>query len=453
MNRLWRNRRAGNLTRQPGDISPVAVLWDQSLIWGLVCIETMESLGVPYRLLSGGEIARGALDGYRVLLVPGGWASHKLGALGKDGGEQIRRFIHVGGTYLGFCGGAGLALSSPPSLNLLPLKRLPLSSRLPSASGELWITGVPEHEVWKDLPLQIPISVWWPSQFAFEPCDSIVPIATYSATGKDFWVADLPMADLKSALLDMREWEKTYGINLDPSRILGHPAILGARLGRGVLILSYPHLETPGDFWGNRLFLNVLDYLDRISFMDPRPHVPKHDDMAASPMRPTRKCLSPLERSKEQLDSLIRFGERHLLWNWRSPWLLRWRRGIRGLEYGTLAVVGKFLARQFRGLAVDEDRADPWVEALEDIAKDVEEFCHQARLLLLEERLSAQSGNLTKLGSINTRVDSLRTLLFGDQMNHSGLSRTLFDKLDSLLLRSLRLQQAMGLRVSLTEPS
>lgn len=435
---------AGSPTGSHGTIHPIAVFWDQSLIWGLVCIETLETLGVPYRLLSGSEIAGGVLDEYRVLLVPGGWASHKLGALGQKGAERVRQFIEDGGNYLGFCGGAGLALSSPPSLNLLPLKRLPLSRRLPSASGELWITGVPGHEAWKDLPLQIPVSVWWPSQFAFEPCDSIASIATYSATGKDFWVADLPAADMKNASLDMGEWERTYGINLDPSRILGHPAVLEARLGQGALILSYPHLETPGDFWGNRLFLNVLDYLDRISSRDLGHRTQGHDESAVAARRPTRKCLSLLARSGEHIEGLIRFGERHLLWNWRSPWLLRWRRGIRGLEYGTLAVVGAFLSRQFRELAVDEDRVDPWLEILEDIGKDTEEFCRLARLLLLEEKLSAQSGNLTKLGSINERVDALRTFLFGDRMNHSGLCRTLFDKLDSLLFRSLRLQKALG---------
>lgn len=447
------NEHAAGLTGRHGSTHPIAVLWDQSLIWGLICIETLEAFAVPYRLLSGGEIAEGALDGYHVLLVPGGWASHKVGVLGVEGAERVRQFIEDGGAFLGFCGGAGLALSSPPSLNLVPLKRLPLSKRLPSASGELWITGVPDHEVWKDLPLHIPVSVWWPSQFAFEPCDSIASIATYSATGKDFWVADLSTADVKRASLDMGDWERTYGINLDPLRILGHPAILEARRGRGVLILSYPHLETPGDFWGNRLFLNVLNYLDRISSRDVHHNTLKRDGTVESPMRPTRQCLSPLARSMEHIDDLIRFGERHLLWNWRSPWLLRWRRGIRGLEYGTLAVVGDFLLRQFRELAVDEDRADSWLETVEDIEKHTDEFCRQARLLLLEEKLSAQSGNLTKLGSINERVDALRTFLFGDQMNHSGLCRSLFDKLDSLLFRSLRLQQDMGLKVPATKPN
>ncbi len=453
MNRTVDPKRAGLPNGSHWDAHPVAVLWDQSLIWGLICIETMENLDVPYRLLSAGEIAGGALEEYRVLLVPGGWASHKVSALGEEGGEQIRRFIHEGGTYLGFCGGAGLALSSPPSLNLIPLKRLPLSKRLPSASGELWITGPPGHGAWKDLPPQIPVSVWWPSQFAFEPCESVDCIASYSASGKDFWVADLPMADIRSASLNIEEWERTYGINLDPSRILGHPAILEARLGKGVLILSYPHLETPGDFWGNRLFRNVLDYLNRISSRGLKSRGLEYSEIGDPPTPPTRRTLRPLGRSKERIDGLIRFGEQHLLWNWRNPWLLRWRRGIRGLEYGTLAVVAGFLLRQFGEMSVEGDHSDPWLEPLEDLEGHIEEFCHKAKLLLLEEKLSAQTGNLTKLGRVNERVDALRTFLFGDQMNHAGLSRTLFDNLDSLLFRSLRLRDAMSLRKSPTCPT
>ena len=41
---------------------PVAVLWDQSLLWGLICLESLQQLGVPCRLLSGQEIAEGALE-------------------------------------------------------------------------------------------------------------------------------------------------------------------------------------------------------------------------------------------------------------------------------------------------------------------------------------------------------------------------------------------------------
>lgn len=420
------------------DFPSVAIFWDQSLVWGLICLETLERLGVPYRLLSGEDIARGALKRHRILLVPGGWASHKVRALGEGGSAQVRRFIEEGGAYLGFCGGAGLALSSPPALNLVPIRRMPLSKRVPSASGEVWIQGTSGHPAWRDLPLHIPVSVWWPSQFDVQPLGGIRSLASYSATGKDFWVADLPLADLESGSLSLAEWERTYGINLDPARMLGHPAILEAGLGKGVLILSYPHLETPDEFWGNRLFLNILGYLDSISDGEPAEEAAGDDEAQAAKPPPTQKSLRLLNRSLDRVEGLIRFGERHLLWNWRNSWLLSWRRGIRGLEYGSLVVALRCLSSRFQKMTCESSAPDPWLLPLGELEAHTAEFCSKAKLLLLEEKLSAQSGNLTKLGSVNEKVDELRACLFGDQMNHGGLSRVLLDELDALLLHALR---------------
>ena len=120
------------------DGPPVAVLWDQSLVWGLLCIDTLSKLGVPFELLSAAQICEDRLDAFRVLLVPGGWAVHKVRVLGETGRLKIAKFIDESGSYLGFCGGAGLALSSPPALYLTPVRRMPMPERLPSASGEIY---------------------------------------------------------------------------------------------------------------------------------------------------------------------------------------------------------------------------------------------------------------------------------------------------------------------------
>ena len=242
---------------------PVAVFWDQSLLWGLICLETLQQLGVPFQLLCAKEIAGGSLNRHRVLLVPGGWASHKVHALAEAGKMQVRQFVERGGSYLGFCGGAGLALSSPPSLGLVPLKRMPLAERLPNASGEIWVQGAPDHPIWEGLPSSLPVCIWWPSQFVMKATSESLCLATYAAPGEDFWVADLSFSDLPEKSVPWREWEAIYGINLDPSRLLGHPAIVEARRGKGKLILSYPHLDTPEHPWANRLFLRSLQYLDR----------------------------------------------------------------------------------------------------------------------------------------------------------------------------------------------
>lgn len=447
---------------------PVALLWDQSLVWGLICLETLRRFHVPFRLWSAEDVVSGKLEGHRILLVPGGWAAHKLRVLGEAGKSCIRGFIEAGGSYLGFCGGAGLALSSPSAPGFVPIRRLELSQRLPSASGQVRIQGLPHHPAWKDLPLAIPVSIWWPSQFSAGEAPGLRCLATYTHTGQDFHVADLPAADMEEHAVSWEKWERVYGVNLDPAKLMGHPAIIEYPLGRGRLILSYPHLETPNDAWGNRLFLNLLTYLDRQSALSqerqPAPTTQPHHshgtthshaesqhtwiggDHPLSSEQSNRLTTPPgpvsldhFSRTQGMADELIDFGERHLLWKWRHPWLLQWRRGIRGLEYGSLAVVARSFLQEARKLGRPSAlHPDPWLIYARKIEEDTREFCRLSRRLLLEEKLATQSGHVSKLGEINQTVDEMRARLFGKRMNHGGLCRALFDEWDTLLLHVLR---------------
>jgi hypothetical protein len=72
--------------------------------------------------------------------------------------------------------------------------------------------------------------------------------------------------------------------------------------------------------------------------------------------------------------------------------------------------------------------------------KEVVLFCRLARNLLIEEKLATHTTNLTKRGKVNATVDELREQLFGHKMNHGGLCRELFDELDGLLLKTLRIK-------------
>lgn len=426
------------------DMAPVALFWDQSLVWGLVFWETLQKLAIPFTLLTGKDIAEGRLVHHRVLVVPGGWASHKMKALGKQGREEIDRFILRGGSYLGFCGGAGLALSSPPSLSLVPLERMSLSERLPSASGGVLVQGDSDHPAWQGLPEQLPLSIWWPSQFSGALTASVSRLATYAAAGEDFMVADLPVSDLGLAAEDggSTPWEAleaAYGINLKPERLMGHPAIIEATRGKGRLILSYPHMETPEDSWGHALLRNVLSYLDEkaCDVLPPLP-VPPPAPGNGSPSLPGRGSMESLMRARDASDDLIRFGERHLLWTWRRPWLLHWKRGIRGLEYGTLAVTLRALVELGGRAVTDAGAFDPWREEAGKIERNVLEFCRLAKGLLIEEKLAGLTGTVSKLGSVNKVVDGLRQQLFGSRMSHGGLSGELFNAVDALLLQVLR---------------
>jgi hypothetical protein len=256
-------------------------------------------------------------------------------------------------------------------------------------------------------------------------------------------VADLPVADLQKHPVNWEKWEKIYGIHLHPRWLLGQPAIMEIRLGAGALILSYPHLETPDDYWGNRLFLNILHYLsskesrrhsNRAEFADP-------SQIHAHAPPPLNKCknekiLTELQDILENTTELISFGERHLLWKRRNSWLLQWLRGIRGLEYGTLDYAVRFLAGKVE--QAEMEISDSLLESLHELREEVIEFCRLSKQLLLEEKLAVQTGQLKKLGKINETVDGLRLEIFGSQMNHGGRCRKLFDLLDLLIFRILR---------------
>ncbi|SHE89859.1 Uncharacterized conserved protein, conains N-terminal glutamine amidotransferase (GATase1)-like domain [Desulfacinum infernum DSM 9756] len=418
-----------------------ALFWDQSLVWGLLFVETFRQLGVPFRLVTASRIRQGVLDRFSVLVVPGGWASHKAQALGGEGSLAIRRFVEGGGTYLGVCGGAGLALSSPSSLGLTPIARKPLKERLPNASGEIWIEGRSDHPCWHDLPPRIPVSIWWPSQFAIPANVPVERLATYQGPGRDFRVADLCFSDVRAHGGDWNAWEADYGIPLNPERLAGEPAILITPLGRGRLVLSYPHLETPGCAWGNRLLLNILE---EPGASGSRPSATARRSSEEAPLehekirsRPGREALECLREAHQEAQSLIAFGERNLLWRWRRPWLLQWQRGLRGLEYGTLAVCLRSLLEELEGSPRDT-RPDPaWDVPSRELLETVRLFCRKAKRLLLEERAAGQSRSLAKLQSVNPTVDGLRRELFGRNMSHEGLSRSLFQILDRLLYGAL----------------
>lgn len=424
--------------------APVALLWDQSMVWGLICVETLNRLGVSHHVLGASDVAAGALGGYHTLLVPGGWASHKVKSLEGAGKERIGEFIAAGGSYLGFCGGAGLALSSPPALGLVPIGRMPVSERLPSASGGVWIRSETAHPAWKDLPQTIPVSIWWPSQFQWQATAESMCLASYWKAGNDFCVADLTVTDMENEAVSWPRWERSYGINLDPGRLLGHPAIVEVRRGRGRLVLSYPHLETPGDFWGNRLFHNLLVFLDLEASRDSGLKSPPEAPAARFSAPPGREALRLLQRARESAEALIEFGERHLFWRWRTDWLLNWRRGIRGLEYGSMAVALRSLFAEASRCPGIPDDPDPWEEPAGRLESQVRSFCTLARRLLLEEKRAAQNCVLTKLGSIDKTVDELRGRLFGRRMDHGGVCRDLFDGVDDLLLQALRLNGQPG---------
>jgi putative intracellular protease/amidase len=81
--------------------------------------------GFKTRRLSAQDIRDGQLDGFDVLVQPGGSGSKQAAALGPEGRQKIRDFVERGNGYIGICAGAYLASADYEwSLGLLDAKVL-----------------------------------------------------------------------------------------------------------------------------------------------------------------------------------------------------------------------------------------------------------------------------------------------------------------------------------------
>jgi len=236
----------------------VAFLWDESFLWGLMAFKALNGLNLSFDLLKAEEIKGGSLENYRLLFVPGGWASNKSRALGEKGIEAIRRFVAKGGNYLGFCGGAGLATEAKGGIGLLHVKRRPTKDRVPSFSGQINL-NITQHTIWPHLSDEAIFNAWWPSQFVIED-ESVKTLATYGNALPGSFSSDLNVGDVE-AIGSWDDLENVYQINLDPGRLKDEPAVIEGIYGKGKVILSLVHFDTPDDIRGQSVLLNLWKYL------------------------------------------------------------------------------------------------------------------------------------------------------------------------------------------------
>lgn len=318
-------------------MSSIHIYWDESHFWGLLVARALRAWAVPHRLVRGSEIADGALAGKfgeipKTLIVPGGRAKGKADRLGARGMDGVRAFVEAGGTYLGFCGGAGLALSGPYGLGLSPWSRKPYTNRLHHfMSGHVEARLDAGSELVPDSMDEALLPVWWPGRF--EPADpSVEVLARYGRPGPDFWVADLNLSTLPSGT--MNDWENLYGVDLSPKFMEGQPVVAANRFGKGRVILSYAHLETPASPHANRWLLHLLAETlgEDPAAMAAKGPVPAWD-VAEREVAWEDEVLLEARRSMEEI---IHTGVDHFLLFWRNPWLLGWRRGIPGAGINTL---------------------------------------------------------------------------------------------------------------------
>ncbi len=414
------------MNQSSDSLKPCALLWDESFLWGLTAFEALKAAGLPFDLVRSEDIRANKLRDYSTIFVPGGWASNKRKALGEEGMQKIRSFVDEGGSYLGFCGGAGLATLD--GIGLLNITRVPTKDRVPSFSGRTRFS-LSKHSIWNDLSegKEPVFNVWWPSQFSIsDPTINI--LATYEEALPDSFSSDLNIGDVQKYHGGWEALEHSYRINLDPSRLIGQPALVEGRYGKGKVVLSLIHFDTPDDPNGKTVLINLWKYLAGSEALTRRTKEVRK--IAPEQLRILGEILTTAE-------DLISFGERNFLWFWRNRLMLQWKRGIRGLEYCTLYVMIKAAADLSENIPLGDAFFLDRVLAIKDMLLH---FKEKSEKLLLIERMALQDGQrITYEKSADPQMLRLRSELFSNSKSYGGLFKELLDKIDDLTFYLLSL--------------
>lgn len=406
------------------------LLWDESHLWGLMLTRALRELDIPFEIIDSENIKNGILDQKTPsgLIVPGGWARLKAQSLGSIGMDNIKKYIRSGGRYLGFCGGAGLALKSTsawPSLDLCCWERKPFKDRLPNFSGHI-LCRVKTKARAEEQDLFLP--VWWPSQFEPVPesHQQINVLARYLKPGKDFWSSDLNLSQLEPG--DIKKWEDVYGINLSPDFLSDQPCIIQGTFGQGEFILSYSHLETPDSPQANQLLASILNDWQEM----PSPEI-KAKAVSVWNLQKTESVWKDevLLWAWEGLDEIISLGRNQFLLFWRSPWLLGWRRGIPGSPINFLyAMICEALSN-----APDSSAVKFWESEKKDFKADMESFLDELKHYLSHERLAIAMTQSSPECSSDENLQRQKQKLFGSFPGYGGLYGNLIQRLDGLVFR------------------
>jgi len=411
---------------------PLCVLWDESLLWGIMLTRALKALNVPFTLIRASE-AESQLLGTPppgTLLVPGGFASRKAMALGTKGTEAVRSFVRRGGFYLGFCGGAGLALNSPAEptgLGLCPWGRKPMHARLPNFSGHIEVILNPEDGMSPEASI-ILAPAWWPSQFEPVRSSSVRVLARYGQPGPDFWVADLPFEELTQE--DLHWWEHLYGINLQPKLISNAPCVIQGSFGHGRYLLSYVHLESPHSRQANQWLLHLLS--PDLQELSDQPSLPEWDLQHISPVWDDPVLIG----IRQALEDLILQGQSQFLFCWRSSWLLGWKRGIPGFALNTLLA----LVSQILELKPSPDTRNLLHRRRETIKNLFQNYQDSMSAYLRQERKLALCRQGAPAPTGADELQDLRRGLVGPFPGQGGLYGQLAGELDHLLWTQLQAQ-------------
>ena len=426
---------------------PVAILWDDAHIWGLMALRALRALDFPVRLLKGLDIAHGALfrkqgclpePAFPLLVVPGGSAALKASALGTAGKKAICDFVAAGGRYLGFCGGAGLALSHSRGLGLCPWGRDSYPERiLHLISGHI-LASPCKSELTPQWDVASPsLPVWWPGRFCNGGGDVEV-LARGKSPDTDFWVADLPLESVPKHVF--AQWRELYGVNLSADFLAGTELVVHGLFGRGEYILSYSHLETPDSPDANRWFCHLLGKLTgtpvRYSTIPSWELLP---DQGVRDNHFDDKVQPLIAWAASSMRSLVELGIRHRLFFRRTSWLIGWKPGLPGsLCDNLLAALG--VAER----TTPTPEAALWWSSREKQFRDLAEvFFARSEGYLLAARLSDTLTSTMPDAVDRSSLNKERDLLFGHPMTGGGMLGSMQSMVEEYLFLCLHTPEGL----------
>ena len=406
------------------------ILWDDSHIWGLLAARAAEAMGLPRRLVRARDVAGGLLAAKRpsLLFVPGGSARHKARSLGRAGMAALREYVVTGGRYMGFCGGAGLALShrdDAEGLGLCPWQRGGFNERLQHfMSGHLHAalasSGSAPAALLPDCGETLRLPVWWPGRFAPKPDPSITVLASYERPAEDFWLADLPIAALPPDTF--AAWNDMYGLSFSPTFLAGQPCVLYGESGKGGYLLSYSHLETPDSPEANRWLAKLFRELGGL--MPEREVLPPWSMQGQPPLWED----PDLAAMEADMLAVLRTGLEHGLLFERTDWLFGWRTGIPGANLNNLwGALRTILDKEPCGASLAY-----WKEHRERMLAASSLFSRACIQYFLAERLGQTLAKFDPEAVPPALLKDQRESLFGPPMIAGGAYRELMEPLDEL---------------------
>lgn len=186
----------------------------------------------------GDDIRDGALKSFDALIIPGGSAGKDAISLGPEAREEIRRFVNDGGIYMGVCAGAYLASSARDNyLGLFPLT---------TVDQKHW------YRVDDGTPVDVQLTALGMQVFGIAQPD----ISIVYENGPIFPPIEKPNESFRPLGFFRSEVVADGG---ERGVMLGAPAMILSRYGRGIVLAISPHPEkTPGL---GKVLLHALHWL------------------------------------------------------------------------------------------------------------------------------------------------------------------------------------------------